>query len=125
MNINRYLINFLESQNKHGYDKFIELCEDILDRKKIKGLNKYPRDILAIELEKMIMMCVEQNRIKYHYPSYFKQLKLKEPMIYSDTSTLKNYIKLFVKDRDSIKLHKYAKLFNIEVELRKYLEVLL
>ena len=29
------------------------------------------------------------------------------------------------KDRDSIRLHKYAKLFNIEDELRKYLEVLL
>lgn len=29
------------------------------------------------------------------------------------------------KDRDSIKLYKYAKLFNIEDELRKYLEVLL
>ena len=29
------------------------------------------------------------------------------------------------KDRNSIKLHKYAKLFNIEDELRKYLEVLL
>ena len=29
------------------------------------------------------------------------------------------------KDRNSIKLHKYAKIFNIENELRKYLEVLL
>ena len=29
------------------------------------------------------------------------------------------------KDRNSIKLHKYAKIFNIEDELRKYLEVLL
>ena len=29
------------------------------------------------------------------------------------------------KDRNSIRLHKYAKLFNIENELRKYLEVLL
>lgn len=29
------------------------------------------------------------------------------------------------KDRDSIRLHEYAKLFNIEDELRKYLEVLL
>lgn len=29
------------------------------------------------------------------------------------------------KDRDSIKLYKYAKLFNIEDEVRKYLEVLL
>lgn len=29
------------------------------------------------------------------------------------------------KDRNSIKLHKYAKLFNIEDDLRKYLEVLL
>lgn len=29
------------------------------------------------------------------------------------------------KDRNSIKLHKYAKLFNIEDEVRKYLEVLL
>ena len=29
------------------------------------------------------------------------------------------------KDMDSIRLHKYAKLFNIEDELRKYLEVLL
>ena len=29
------------------------------------------------------------------------------------------------KDRNSIKLHKYAKVFNIEEEVRKYLEVLL
>lgn len=37
--------------------------------------------------------------------------------------SMKRYAKR--KDRDSIKLYKYAKLFNIEDELRKYLEILL
>ena len=39
------------------------------------------------------------------------------------TDAMKRYAER--KDRDSIKLHKYAKLFNIEDDLRKYLEVLL
>ena len=39
------------------------------------------------------------------------------------TDAMKRYAER--KDRDSIKLHKYAKIFNIEDELRKYLEVLL
>lgn len=39
------------------------------------------------------------------------------------TDAMKRYAKR--KDRNSIKLHKYAKLFNIEDDLRKYLEVLL
>ena len=39
------------------------------------------------------------------------------------TDAMKRYAER--KDRNSIKLHKYAKLFNIEDELRKYLEVLL
>ncbi len=37
--------------------------------------------------------------------------------------SMKRYVER--KDRNSIKLHKYAKLFNIEEELKKYLEVLL
>ena len=39
------------------------------------------------------------------------------------TDAMKRYAER--KDRNSIKLHKYAKLFNIENEVRKYLEVLL
>lgn len=39
------------------------------------------------------------------------------------TDAIKRYAER--KDRNSIKLHKYAKLFNIEDEVRKYLEVLL
>lgn len=39
------------------------------------------------------------------------------------TDAMKRYAER--KDRNSIKLHKYAKLFNIEDEVRKYLEVLL
>lgn len=39
------------------------------------------------------------------------------------TDAMKRYVER--KDRNSIKLHKYAKLFNIEDDLRKYLEVLL
>lgn len=37
--------------------------------------------------------------------------------------SMKRYVER--KDRNSIKLHKYAKIFNIENEIRKYLEVLL
>ena len=39
------------------------------------------------------------------------------------TDAMKRYAER--RDRNSIKLHKYAKLFNIEEDLRKYLEVLL
>ena len=39
------------------------------------------------------------------------------------TDAMKRYVER--KDRNSIKLHRYAKLFNIENEVRKYLEVLL
>ena len=39
------------------------------------------------------------------------------------TDAMKRYVER--KDRNSIRLHKYAKLFNIEHEIRKYLEVLL
>lgn len=39
------------------------------------------------------------------------------------TDAMKRYAER--KDRNSIKLHKYAKLFNVEDEVRKYLEVLL
>ena len=39
------------------------------------------------------------------------------------TDAMKRYAER--KDRNSIRLHKYAKLFNIEDEIRKYLEVLL
>lgn len=39
------------------------------------------------------------------------------------TDAMKRYVQR--KDRNSIKLYKYAKLFNIEDEIRRYLEVLL
>lgn len=39
------------------------------------------------------------------------------------TDAMKRFVKR--KDRNSFKLHKYAKMFNIEDELRKYLELLL
>lgn len=39
------------------------------------------------------------------------------------TDAMKRYVER--RDRNSIKLHRYAKLFNIENEVRKYLEVLL
>lgn len=39
------------------------------------------------------------------------------------TDAMKRYAER--KDRNSIRLHKYAKLFNIEDEVRKYLEILL
>lgn len=39
------------------------------------------------------------------------------------TDAMKRYVKR--KDRNSIKLYKYAKLFNIENEIKKYIEVLI
>ena len=106
MDISRYLIHFLDKQEKQGYNYFMELCENILDRKKIEGLDKYPRELIAIELEKMIMMCIDQDKIRNHFPSYFKKLNLKEPLIYQNANILKNYIRLFIRDRKNVNTNK-------------------
>ena len=117
MDISRYLDNYLNLQyKKAGYKAFVSLCEDILDQKKIEGLNKYPKKLLAVELEKMIMMCVEQDRLQKHEPSYFDKQKLSEPLVYTNPGRVKNFIGLFIIKRDSVntneKLQKIENFYN-------------
>lgn len=125
MNLENYLNSFIdESLNNLSYHKVIRLCEAIIDEKYIKGLDKYPRELLALELEKQIMMSIEiDSNID---GSFFDKLKMKKPFLFKNKELLKENIELFIDSRDLLKSKKnetknVRKFYNDVILKRSYM----
>ena len=88
--------------------QFFYLKEELYEIGIVEMKTPYGNKVKVYDLERTICDII-RNKKKIEIALFTDAMK-----IYADR-----------KDRDSIKLHKYAKIFNIEDELRKYLEVLL
>lgn len=112
-NIENYLDEFLFSCKK-----ITKVCEDILDLKPVKGLDKYSKELLALTLEKKIIMSIEQFHIDKQKASFWRDAKVIAPVTYNKNNFLKNYINLFVhnffkqKDTSHHYLHDINKFYN-------------
>ena len=90
-NIENYLDEFLFSCKRMP-----QICEDILDLKPVKGLDKYSKELLALTLEKKIIRTIEQFHIDKQKSSFWRDTKLIAPITYQENNFLKNYVYLFV-----------------------------
>lgn len=88
--------------------QFFYIKEDLYEIGIIEIKSPYRNKIKVYDLERTICDII-RNKKKIEIALF--------------TDAMKRYAER--KDRNSIRLHKYAKLFNIEDDLRKYLEVLL
>lgn len=71
--IDSYLDDFLENKN---YKNKIEICEAILDQKYVKGLTDYSKELLALALEKKIIIAIEKHCLSKQKPSFWRDTKL-------------------------------------------------
>ena len=116
-NIENYLDEFLFSCKK-----ITKVCEDIFDLKPVKGLDKYSKELLALTLEKKIIMSIEQFHIDKQKASFWRDVKVIAPVTYNKNNFLKNYINLFVhnffkqKDTSHHYLHDINKFYNEIIE---------
>ena len=90
-NIENYLDDFL-----YNCGRLVQVCEDILDLKPVKGLDKYSKELLALTLEKKIIRTIEQFHIDKQKASFWRDTKLIAPITYQENNFLKNYVYLFV-----------------------------
>ena len=90
-NIENYLDEFL-----YNCGRLSQVCEDILDLKPVKGLDKYSKELLALTLEKKIIRTIEQFHIDKQKASFWRDTKLIAPITYQENNFLKNYVHLFV-----------------------------
>lgn len=90
-NIETYLDEFLFNSRR-----IVQVCEDILDQKPVKGLDKYSKELLALTLEKKIIRSIEQFHIDRQKASFWRDTKLIAPITYQENNFLKNYVHLFV-----------------------------
>jgi len=89
-NIENYLDEFL-----YNCKRITQVCEDILDLKPVKGLDKYSKELLALTLEKKIIRTIEQFHIDKQKSSFWRDTKLIAPITYQENNFLKNYVYLF------------------------------
>lgn len=100
--------NYNNISIKNSNYQFFYLKEKLYDIGIIEMKTLYGNKVKVYDLERTICDII-RNKKKIEIALF--------------TDAMKRYAER--KDRNSIKLHKYAKLFNIEDEVRKYLEVLL
>lgn len=91
--IDSYLDSFLENKN---YKNKIEICEAILDQKYVKGLTDYSKELLALTLEKKIIIAIEKHCLSKQKPSFWRDTKIIAPVMNQKNNFLKNYINLFI-----------------------------
>lgn len=100
--------NYNNISIKNSNYQFFYLKEELYNVGIIEMKTPYGNKVKVYDLERTICDIIRNK-------------KKMEIALFADA--MKRYAER--KDRNSIKLHKYAKLFNIEDEVRKYLEVLL
>lgn len=100
--------NYNNISIKNSNYQFFYLKEELYDIGIIEMKTPYGNKVKVYDLERTICDII-RNKKKIEIALF--------------TDAMKRYAER--KDRNSIKLHKYAKIFNIEDEVRKYLEVLL
>ncbi|MBE6161510.1 MAG: hypothetical protein E7158_04745 [Firmicutes bacterium] len=119
MEIEKYLKYEIDRISKKlPYNDMITFCEKIIDEKDV-GMDKYSKELLALELEKQIIMCVETNLSQKDKISFFDKLQLEEPLFIENKHYLKKYIRLFLKKRndknENVDLSKIEEFYNDEL----------
>ena len=95
------------------HNEMITFCENIIDQKDV-GLDKYSKEMLALVLEKLIMVTVDNHFSKTN-SNPIKNMKMKEPLYISNSSLLKRYIRIFL-----LKRKEYVKTDNVKKLERFY-----
>ena len=93
--LDEYLKKTFIEKGRHDLKR---VCNNILNCKPVKGLDKYSKEILALAMEKRIVMSIEKNRQSLQNSSYWKHLKPSAPLIYQETDYLSDYMNLVVRD---------------------------
>lgn len=114
--IDLYLDVYLEEIFKtQTYWKKKEICEAILDEKTVIGLNDYAKEVLALALEKKIVLTIEQYHINKQKPSFWEKPEIIEQIIKRKNNFLKDYINLFIQKFDG-KTNEYVNKTLKEIE---------
>lgn len=99
--VNKYLDRYLKyTLENYGIKEFKKSCNKILNFESIRELDKYSKEILAINLEKLIMISLEKYRLKNQAASYWQHFKVQAPLVLNSEIKLNDYIDLLAHDFD-------------------------
>ena len=122
MNIEKYLKYELNRAVKAlPYNDMVAFCEKIIDQKDV-GMDRFSKELLALELEKQIIICVESHLSQKDKISFFDKLQLEEPLFVENRDYLKKYIRLYLNKRndqkDDIDVSKVINFYDKELKER-------
>ncbi len=97
--VDKYLDKFLKQvMYQKGIYEFKSICNKIINCEPVNGLDNYSKQILALAMEKRLMISIEKNRSSYQKSSYWLHLKNEAPLVNKRNSGLNNYLDLMVHD---------------------------
>lgn len=109
--LDQYISDYLRDKS---YLEQIQVCENILKLKPIKGLDNYSKELLSLALEKKMVVSIERNCKLKQKPSFWNEFKMISPVTYQENNNLVNYINLFLYDFAKYKEITSEKLKEIE-----------
>lgn len=97
--LDRYLDTFLKKVlSEKGIYELKSICNCILNQEEVHELDAYAKELLALSLEKKVMLSVEKNRQATHTSSYWEHFKTSSPLTKRKNTTLTKYLDLVVRD---------------------------
>jgi hypothetical protein len=93
--IDGYLDDFLK---RLSHNELKEVLNKIINFQYVKGLDNYSKELLALAVEKRIVMSVEKYCQKNQNPSHWQHLKIEAPLVKQNSNYLNGYIDLAIRD---------------------------
>lgn len=93
--IDNYVDNFFKNKTPQQIKYF---CKKIINFESVKDFDKYAKEVLALNIEKRIILAIEKSCQTIHKPSYWKHFKIEAPFIYEKDNILNEYLDLFAKN---------------------------
>ena len=84
--------------------ELIAIVKNILNGKSIEGLNEYSKKVLALIMEKKIILSIEKMRQEMHASSFWRHFKTSAPLINNRENilSLSEYIDVYINDINTI-----------------------
>ena len=93
--IDNYINDFFKNKTPQQIKYF---CSKIINFEPVKNLDKYDKEVLALNIEKRIILAIEKSCQTIHKPSYWKHFKIEAPFVYDRDNILNDYLDLFVRN---------------------------
>ena len=93
--IDLYLNTFFQNKTPK---EIKNICSKIINFEPVKGLDDYAKELLALSIEKRMILAIEKSCQTIHRPSHWQNFKITAPFIYEKDNILNEYLDLLVRE---------------------------